>query len=752
MKKLYASFLFCILGFTSFAQEKTTPALSAHTRALIKQLETSTNKEALFRAIPHRTLADGKLYISALIKISNAALADRNLQNLGVKIGTKAKDIWTVQIPTEKVLQFVKTQGISCIELDQPAFPRLDLARIKTKVDSVHGGYNLPMKYTGKDVVMGVIDFGFDYNHPTFYDSTGTQFRISKAWELGSVGTPPTGYSYGHELVDANAIKAASTDNAVQTHGTAVAGITSGSGRGGNATNPALFRGISYEAEMVFVGVRRDTLGNQWMHGTFTDFVDGINYIFNYASSVSKPAVVNISWGSQSGAHDGTSLFNQACNNLSGPGKMIVMSAGNEGSDKIHFNKTFSATDTLSSSFITFSSNVYQRTWIDSWGEPTKNFCASITLYNNGILGNTTDFLCADNNSHNLYIISSNGLDTCYVDVRTSSSEINNNKPHIFLNVFNKSTDSIVITFKANDGTVHAWNESYFYGYVQRYSSQFEKLGISWADDGNTNYTTSEMGNADSVLLVGAWMTKKAWYSINGSTPSFPGTFDSIAIFSSLGPSADGRIRPDIAAPGFGVASAVSSFDASYTATGSNSTYVISGFQEPSSGKTYYYYMFSGTSASSPVAAGIVGLLMQAKPDLQPYQIKNLLYETATIDKYTGSVPNNIWGHGKINAYGAMRKLAQQTGVYNYHGKKLDCVLYPNPNKGAFSLDYFGDKTENLTLTIVDVKGSVIYTEIWKVNSGYNQRSLDLNHLSKGIYFVKINSNSGSVNIKALIQ
>ena len=76
----------------------------------------------------------------------------------------------------------------------------------------------------------------------------------------------------------------------------------------------------------------------------------------------------------------------------------------------------------------------------------------------------------------------------------------------------------------------------------------------------------------------------------------------------------------------------------------------------------------------------------------------------------------------------------------------------PNPNKGAFSLDYFGDKTENLTLTIVDVKGSVIYTEIWKVNSGYNQRSLDLNHLSKGIYFVKINSNSGSVNIKALIQ
>ena len=117
---------------------------------------------------------------------------------------------------------------------------------------------------------------------------------------------------------------------------------------------------MAYESDMVLVGVRRDSIEQDWLEGSFTDFIDGINYIYTYAASVGKPCVVNVSWGSQSGPHDGSTLFNLACNNLTGPGKILVMSAGNEGEEKIHLSKTFTPTDTLLNTFLTFSSNKYK--------------------------------------------------------------------------------------------------------------------------------------------------------------------------------------------------------------------------------------------------------------------------------------------------------------------------------------------------------------------------------------------------------
>lgn len=754
MKKIYILLLCVMTSAYANAQNDELPQLSARTKKFMSEVEALRDKQQLPEGYAYRKLADGDYYASALIKVKNASLAERNLNTLNAKIGTKAGDIWTVQVPVTNLHRFAQTKGIQYIEVDQPVFPQLDAARKKTKVDSVHNGYNLPMRYSGKDVVMGVIDFGFDYDNPAFYDTSRSMYRIKKVWELGTNGTPPAGYSYGHEITDTTLIKAQGTDNSHQMHGTPVTGIAAGSGYGSKLADNT-YRGVAYESDLVFVGVRRDTLGNQWMQGTFTDFVDGINYIFTHAANVGKPAVVNISWGSQSGAHDGTSLFNQACNNLSGQGKIIVMSAGNDGNDKIHLQKTFTSADTLVSSFITFSDTVYQRTWIDAWGEPTKDFCVAVTLYGNGAAGNSTGFLCADNNSHNLYLLSGNGLDTCYVDISTSSSEINNGKPHIFLNVYNKSTDSMGISFKADNGTINAWNESYFYGYVHSYSSQFESLGMPGAVDGDTLYATSEMGAADSVLLIGAYTTRSGWTNINNQNYGYlDERNDRIATFSSWGPMADGRIKPDIVAPGVGVISPMTIYDTSYTNTGTGSPGVVSSYTDPVSGKTYYFTVFGGTSAAAPAASGIIALLLQVK-SLYPGEVKDLLFETAIKDVYTGAIPasgNITWGHGKINAYDAIKKLIVATGVYEYSGKKLDAVLYPNPSNGVFQLEYTGSKNETLAMNVVDMKGSIVASDIWKVNQGYNQRTLNLSSLSKGAYFLKVTSASGSVTIKTVIQ
>lgn len=753
MKKLFTLLLIGLSSIPAIAQPQAKPQLSAHTKAFLYKMEAQGNANQPIEGFAYRTLADGKRYTSALIKVGNAALADRNLQLIGAKIGTKAGDVWTVQVPVEKVQQFVTIEGIAAIEVDQPVFPELDIARAKTNVDSAHAGISLPLPFSGKGVVSGIIDFGFDYLHPAFFDTLGTTYRIRKVWELAAVGTPPAGYSYGHEITDSTLLKLRGTDNMVQNHGTSVAALVAGSGVGGDTTGRK-YRGVAYESELVFVGVRRDTLGNQWMHGTFTDFIDGINYIFTHAASVGKPAVVNISWGSESGAHDGTSLFNQACNNLSGPGKIIVMSAGNEGGDKIHLNKTFTATDTTISSFVTFSDTSYMRTWIDAWGEPGKTFCAAVSLYQGGVVANTTGFICIDDNPHSFYLLSRNGLDTCYIDMTTSSAEINNGKPHIFLNVFNKSSDSLVIRFKANSGTVNAWNESYFYGYVKRYSSEFESLNVPGMTNGNSNSTVSEMGAADSVLLVGAYISNNTWTNINGASYSVGGFKDKIAGFSSKGPYMDGRIKPDITAPGLVVATASSSFDTAYFPTGSSGAYVMKEYTHPVSGRKFYYSQFSGTSCSAPITSGIVALLLQAAPTSSVAAIKDAVYSTAIVDNHTGTIPaagTNIWGHGKINAYQALRRIIKQTGIYETTGEKLDVVLYPNPNTGSFSLDYWAQKQATLQVQILDVTGRVLFQTNWKTQPGQNLHTWHTGGLSPGNYIVKLISTNGSTTTKMTV-
>jgi len=514
------------------------------------------------------------------------------------------------------------------------------------------------------------------------------------------------------------------------------------------------FRGMAYAADIVWVGVRRDSIGGQWMEGSFSDFLDGTKYIFDYANSVGKPAVVNISWGSQSGSHDGTSLFNQACDSMSGAGKIIVMSAGNEGQEKIHLSKTFTATDTLIKTYLTFSPATYKRTWVDIWGQEGKTFCAKATLYSGGVAGNTTGFQCINDSVVDMYLIAANGIDTCFLEYITSSAE-ENGKPRVTINIFNHATDSVGIAVSGTSGSIDMWDEYYYYGFPHHFQSAFDSLGDATAVSGNTVSTVSDMGSANSVLLVGAYASKVAFTDINGNGWSYSAYVlaNRLVPFSSRGPMVDGRIKPDITAPGLTIATSMSSYDTSYTETGSNSNGVISKYNM--GGKDYYFTEFSGTSASAPAASGIVALLLQAAPTLTPDSLKSILFATAITDVYTGVLPaagNNNWGHGKINAYQALKRLVLGTTEVAFTGKKLDCVIFPNPNQGSFVIDYNGDKPEKLSVSVYSATGKLVYTQPWNVTTGFNRSEMHLTDVSKGMYIVNISGEGGSMAIKTMVQ
>ncbi|MFN8310570.1 MAG: S8 family serine peptidase [Chitinophagales bacterium] len=682
--------------------------------------------------------------LSALLQVS-PSFNQAGLRQLNVQVGTKAGNILTAQIPPQSLKALTTLSGIRYIELDEPIGRLLDSVRKVTRVDSVHAGINLPMAYTGKDVVLGIIDIGFDFSHPAFYDSLGEHYRIKRIWMEKTPGTPPSGFSYGNELTDSAAMHQAHSDNIANSHGTHVAAIAGGSGRG--STN-AKFRGMAYETDIVMVGILTDS--SQWQNTGMSDMIDGMNYIFNYAASVGKPCVINLSWGSGVGPHDGSSLFAQACDALTGPGKIFVCAAGNIGDTKNHLQKTFAANDTVQQSFVNFASYAPQkRTWIDLWGQSGKNFCAQISLYNNGITA-STGYVCLDNAVHKFNLIGTLG-DTCFASVTTSNSEFNG-KPRIYIGLYSKVTDSVLLTVRASDGEVHS-----FLGYVSNatnYISEFSSNQKTWAMDGNSDFTISDIANTNSAITVGAYASKISFKNIGSQTLSYASyaTLHDIVPFSSHGPTVDGRVKPDITAPGMAVVSAVNSYDPSFLPSGGDYSSVVSSYFDSLMMRKRYYAALSGTSMASPACSGIVALLLQIKPNLTPAQIKNILAKTAIIDTFTGNLNttgSNIWGHGKINAYGAaMMAQSIADGVPTLPAfAKVE--IAPNPNQGTFRLYIEPESSETVNVDIYTVDGRLVRSEYWNINVGPNTKTFQIDN-SHGLHFVKLTSNSRSF-VKVLL-
>ena len=178
-------------------------------------------------------------------------------------------------------------------------------------------------------------------------------------------------------------------------------------------------------------------------------------------------------------------------------------------------------------------------------------------------------------------------------------------------------------------------------------------VGYNTFDDATTNHTLAELDGSSlltraadraverGIVVVIAGGNERgpfadlAWQgritmpadgfhvlAVGATTPD-----DSLASFSSVGPTADGRIKPDVVAPGTGVV-AVDGM----TATG--------------------YTRVSGTSHACPLVAGAAALLLQAHPEWTPSEVAHALAWTA---KDLGAVgPDNEFGWGLINVASAV--------------------------------------------------------------------------------------------------
>lgn len=660
--------------------------------------------------------------MQAYIRFTDSAIPQQ-LSELGVKVDAVGKTVLTARIPLEIIDKLREMDGIDCVQAAQPAKMLMDTARPISGVDKVHAGtgidYDIP--FTGKGVMVSAIDGGLDFKHPAFYTDDRSKLRLEKVWLMDDTkGTPPAGYDYGSEYATQEDILAKGTDMSY-SHGSHVMNIAAGA----NLTSP--YHGIAYDATLGFVHFADIDKG----------ISDGISYLFKFADEKKMPGVINMSLGTEMGPHDGSSLRDVLGDELSGPGKILVGASGNNAMVDMHITKTFTDDDTQILAGLAFLEGLSGIGELQIWGEPGKKLKVNVCTISKETMEpvyKSRTYDCSKETTQSVTLQKPFDGSGGYFKIITQTSPLNN-KPmaHITTGITDYLPDKVLAVIITGEPgtTVHAWtNENY---------CCFKKH-LSNMDTPDPKYGICEIGGTGkSIITVGSYTTKNSVMCLNGKPAESGFEVGDISPFSNVGPSVDGRLKPDIAAPGSLIVSAFNS------ALPNDVSIVVN---ESWNGKNYPYGVYQGTSMASPHVAGIVALWLQACPTLTPDQIRDVLLNTSVRDKATGSEPNNTWGRGKIDAYNGLKyvlKTYSQAGVVDEAvGDKAWSANILDQN---LEILYY-KAVETLSVNIFDATGKMVKTSSYGRRAMGDCDSIDLSDLRNGFYIISVNGSSIAKNIK----
>ena len=172
---------------------------------------------------------------------------------------------------------------------------------------------------TGRGVIVGFIDSGIDLRHPAFLTDQGAT-RVLRLWDMTLPGAPPAGFRKGTVFTAEEIDAGAAVSRDLAGHGTAAAGIAVGRD------------GVAPEAAIVAVKMGGGSASS-------TDVMRGIKFILDCAAQFAMPCVINLSYGTNNGSHQGQSLFETYIDAMAQQGRtVIVCASGNEGDSGHHFH------------------------------------------------------------------------------------------------------------------------------------------------------------------------------------------------------------------------------------------------------------------------------------------------------------------------------------------------------------------------------------------------------------------------------
>ncbi len=545
----------------------------------------------------------------------------------------------------------------------------------------------------GSGVMVGVADTGLDVLHPEMRDAQGHS-RV--AWLL-DFSLPPQGIYPDLEsrfavadpskpgstlgavfdramiekkiadvasgaCVETSTAPCAPTDEA--GHGTHVTGIAASTGIDGK------YPGIAPLADIVFVRVASAITGEI----DNDNVLRAVDFMFDRADAESRPMVVNLSLGSDFGPHDGTLLWEETLASHVGsahPGHIMVAAAGNSGSiaeTPIHESarvspyqrvrvpiRTRGADDGAVQVWVTARGDADLRIGLDG---PDGEWIAPIAEGNEG---------ARNTEQNNAGVIFGSNLTASPIPTNSKSAVV------LWAGAWPPGTYNIVL-----EGSGLA--DMYLEGLRD---AQIGSPRAAYFAHGVREATVNQPATHPSILGVGCTLNRALWTSIAGAQGELhaPAVDSSgglplvamgqlqirsvedgeICWFSSAGPTATGVPKPEIAAPGAMVISALSrsalpgspqsiftTNDCPATPAGTRDSRCL---QVDST-----HGVSAGTSMSAPVVAGVVALLLQNDPTLTQDEVRALLQAGA--HRFRGPAPfDDQSGPGEVDAIGALDAL-----------------------------------------------------------------------------------------------
>lgn len=713
-KSIYSSILLLIIPGILFSRDITASSmakLSPDLQALVAETNPE-NAHLTELHFPNVQTEEGSLR-EILYPVTIRSINIEAVKAAGIQTNSDYPGWSTARVNYEQLLELAELAVVSSIFQGDLLYPLNDLAIGQSGADLVHDAYLNSTAYDGTGVIVLIVDTGIDYTHLDFRDpDTPATSRILYIWDqTGTTGssTPQdrdgtnfSGLNYGIEYTKTqieNEIDGSPAGVVLQTdsngHGTEVTGAAVGNGA---SLSSKKYMGIAPKADIVVVKA-----GN----GSFSDtnVKDALTYAQKISSTEGKPVVVNLSLGSQSNAHDGTTTLEAAVNTFtsSGSGRVAVVAAGNEGNDNMHVTGTVASGATKDITIVVPSYTDNSGTsddyfYLDLWWDSFSNVTATVISPNSfsftkspvsaGDTSTTDGTIYLYNHSDSDH---SNGDRRNYVRVR---DDVQNVGP---------ANGDWIVRVKNNSGstmTYHAW--------------LFASSMGATVTGGDDNYTIASPGTASSAITVGAYTARWKWQASSGSFYGFtdPDLSDDRSEFSSQGPTRDGAQKPDITTPGRGVFTTTST---DYTP---NVAYEIVADK---------YHLEQGTSVAAGLVAGAVALLLDYNTSMTAAQAKSFITGNARSDSYTGSVPNSEWGYGKLNIFESLAAAIGGPATLNnkmYEYDTWDSWSYHNIDNTVkeavkITATTAGEITGAFFFThqIIPSSGSVSF-EIWKDASG----------------------------------
>ena len=509
-----------------------------------------------------------------------------------VRVVSRFRNIATVRVRRGDIPRVHDAPAVASMK---PAVPLLRETRLPVNGASAvatHRDARRPPRQhaTGRGMIVGLVDWGFDFVHPDFRKPDGTT-RLLTLWDQSappSAHSPaPYGYGIVHTADEINAALATPDPYATLnynpadsdldgdgTHGTHVAGIAVGNGRAGGPS------GIAPEADIVFVQLTTLDQSNPDLADAAT-VLEAIDFIRKIAGS--RPWVVNLSLGQCGDPHDGTTLVEQGLDAAldEAPGCACVQSTGNYFTSRLHSSGRLRTGE--------------RRTL--TWRVPAGSDTNELEVWYPGRDAFTVSLRAPDGRRAGRAGLGERvrlqlAGQTCGA-LHNRWRDPNNLDNHIVLWLhpdaapgdWQLALDGSDVT----DGRYHVW--------IRRGGDDDENQAAFASGDANPFFTTNSICNGRRTVVVGAY------------DPRSP--CRDVASFSSAGPTRDGRPKPDLLAPGVSILSARS------TPAGA----------PPGCG---LLVRMTGTSMAAPYVAGTIALMFEAAPrPLRSAETRSLLLSSA---------------------------------------------------------------------------------------------------------------------------